>query len=133
MEESSPFMPLNKAAIFRMAASGLIEFGGHGHRHGIFGKLATEEQRAEIDACAASIHQLTGQRMKLFSYPNGAAGDFDATTIELLRSIGVRAAVTMIEGPNNMHSDLMALRRYDIGPATSFYAFQRKVHHLRWW
>jgi peptidoglycan/xylan/chitin deacetylase (PgdA/CDA1 family) len=115
IEPHSPFRMLSRAAAEEMAASPLIEFGGHTHSHAILSLLSASERRSEIADSLAAIEKLTGRPCRLFAYPNGAAGDYDTESIRLLQAAGVEAAVTTIEGGNHADTPVMELRRSGVG------------------
>jgi peptidoglycan/xylan/chitin deacetylase (PgdA/CDA1 family) len=126
----SPFRMLDKKAIGEMAASGLIEFGAHTHRHSILSHLSDGERENEIRRSTDAVYELTGQRCKYFAYPNGRAEDYNSETIQDLKTCGVQAAVTTISGPNDPMTPVMELRRYGIGANLPMAEFQLMVHHF---
>ena len=77
-----------------------IEFGAHTVNHPIMAILPPEEQQEEISEAKRRIEKETGRSVHFFAYPNGEAADFNEHTIELLKSSGYRAAVTLIPGEN---------------------------------
>jgi peptidoglycan/xylan/chitin deacetylase (PgdA/CDA1 family) len=97
--ERDPHMPLSAEDVARLAASPLIEIGGHTHTHPILSHADRETQRLEIAQCAAAIQEWTGRPMRAFAYPNGRAHvDFTAETSELLGAAGVDHAFTTEPG-----------------------------------
>jgi peptidoglycan/xylan/chitin deacetylase (PgdA/CDA1 family) len=128
-EPGSPFRMLTREAVGEMAASGLIEFGGHTHTHAILSRLTPDEQRDEIERSLNAVRHLTGRPCTLFAYPNGKSEDFDGETVEILASAGVRTAVTAVSGPNGPGAPLLRLGRCSIGATTSMGRFRLKVHH----
>ncbi len=130
VETGSPFRMLDKKAIGEMAASGIIEFGAHTHRHAILSHLSEEERKNEIGQSIRAVHDLTGQPCKYFAYPNGRAGDYNCETIKDLRICGIQAAVTTISGPNNRSTPVLELKRYGVGANLPMAEFQLMVHHF---
>jgi len=128
----SPYRMLCRGAIKEMVASGLIEFGAHTHTHAILAKLAQKDKEKEIQKSVSEVERLTKVPCKLFAYPNGDVGDFDNEAINILESCGIKAAVSLISGPNFSTTPLMQLRRYGIGGDTSIEKFKTLVHHLHW-
>ena len=130
IEVGSPFRILRHEAIKEMAASGLIEFGGHTCSHTILSLLSSKERYDEIVRSITATRELTGRPCELFAYPNGRAQDYDVEVIEILESCSIRAAVTAIEGLNNGITPVMELRRYGIGSSLSMDEFKCEVHRI---
>jgi peptidoglycan/xylan/chitin deacetylase (PgdA/CDA1 family) len=126
----SPYHMLRTSAIRAMIKSGLINFGAHTHNHSILSQLSSGEQQNEIMTSLQLVERFTGDTCKFFAYPNGLAADYDRSSIELLKSSSVRAAVSTISGPNTIHTSLMELRRYGVGSDLNFSGFQSMVHHV---
>jgi peptidoglycan/xylan/chitin deacetylase (PgdA/CDA1 family) len=133
MTPESPFRMLSSSAIKDMGQSGLIEFGAHTHTHPVLSGLSPDECRKEIELSIKNVQELTGRCCNEFAYPFGGRGDYGRETVELLRSAGVRVAVTTIPGFNDNNTSPLELRRYSAGPNEDMAAFQLKVHHLRTW
>lgn len=111
-EKPDIFKPLTWQQIRDMHHSGLIEFGGHTHRHLIVGRCTTETARSEICQSRDRLAQELGVAPKLFAYPNGKPGDHTAKTARLLRDAGFAAAFTMSPGFVRAECDRFALPRY---------------------
>ncbi len=126
----SNYHMLRSSAVVAMLKSGLIEFGAHTHNHSILSRLAPGERQAEILGSLQRVAAITGRSCELFAYPNGARGDYDLSSIELLQSAGVRAAVSTISGPNTGATPAMELRRYGVGSDLNFSVFKAMAHHL---
>jgi peptidoglycan/xylan/chitin deacetylase (PgdA/CDA1 family) len=125
IEIGSPYRVLNSRVIREMAMSGLIEFGAHTQSHAILSQLTPEVARNEIEQSIAATQRLTGRTCELFAYPNGLARDYDASTLALLQSSGVRAAVTAIKGFNWGETSLLNLRRFGVGANLDMRDFAR--------
>ena len=96
----------------RMQSSGLIELGGHTHRHWILGRCRPETAEFEIRHSAERITAELGRVPRLFAYPNGQPGDYSPATIEILRSAGYEAAVTTSAGGIGGDGRAFELPRY---------------------
>lgn len=94
-----------------MRAAGL-EFGGHGDRHLPLTTLGRDGQSAEIDGALSALDAIGVPRERFsFSY---VKGDFNATSIELLRARGCAAAVTTrVDLARPIGGDLFSLPRLD--------------------
>lgn len=106
------FKPLSWQQIRDMHNSGLVEFGGHTHRHLIVGRCSTETARSEITQSHDRLADELGTAPKLFAYPNGQPGDYSAETARLLREAGFTSAVTMSPGFVSAACDRFAIPRY---------------------
>lgn len=93
-------------------------YGAHTHTHPILSQLeppaADEEIRLSRDAIAREL----GTVPRLFAYPNGRAGDFNAETRASLRRHGFELAFSTIEGINGPDTDPFAIARQPTGGAT---------------
>jgi len=95
--------------------SGLVDFGAHTHTHCILRNETELRREHEISESLELVSHWLGSPTRLFSYPNGEPGDFNARDKEVLRSRGVEAAVSMLPGSNRSGSDLLELKRYGVG------------------
>lgn len=94
---------------------GGIELGGHTVSHPILSTLDPVAQEAEIIDGCERIAAMTGQQPTTFAFPNGAAGDFDNHTLDILRRHGFQAACTTLRGSNRPGCDPFTLKRTGIG------------------
>jgi peptidoglycan/xylan/chitin deacetylase (PgdA/CDA1 family) len=88
--------------------------GSHTYRHPILSHLDRAEQRREIENGIDALQRAGGVPIEFFAYPNGKPGDYDAGVIDLLRSAGIRAAVTTTHRPLNGGDDPMRLPRLGV-------------------
>jgi peptidoglycan/xylan/chitin deacetylase (PgdA/CDA1 family) len=95
--------------------SGLVDFGAHSHTHCILGNESEFRRERELSVSLELVSQWLGRPARLFSYPNGESGDFNARDKKVLRSRGVEAAVSMLPGSNRPGCDLLELKRYGVG------------------
>ena len=106
------FEPLTWKQIREMNRSGLVEFGGHTHRHFILGRCSTETARHEILMSRDRLTEELSLAPRLFAYPNGQPGDYTAETVCLLREAGFRSALTMSPAFVSPACDRFAIPRY---------------------
>jgi peptidoglycan/xylan/chitin deacetylase (PgdA/CDA1 family) len=92
------FHPLTWAKAREMQSSGLIEFGGHTHRHWIMSRCSPETQVAQANECWQRLQDELGTRPGLFAYPNGKHHDYNSDSIRALRLAGFKAAFTTSSG-----------------------------------
>ena len=94
LERSAPPSdPLHRtmtaAELSALAASPLIEIGGHTVTHAALPHLPVEARRAEIHGSRQALQELLGREVASFAYPHGAV---DPQTVELVQSGGYDAA-----------------------------------------
>lgn len=111
-EPPAIFQPLSWQQARELQEGGLIELGGHTHRHLILGRCAAATARFEIEQSRDRLTAELGITPRLFAYPNGQTGDYTAETAALLQAADFEAAVTMSPGFVRAESDLYALPRY---------------------
>jgi peptidoglycan/xylan/chitin deacetylase (PgdA/CDA1 family) len=126
-----PFRMLTGRAVREMSQSGLVEFGAHTHTHPILSRLSFEESKNEIALSVRGVEELTGRACRFFAYPFGGRHDYSQESLDILRSLGICAAVTTLRGANDGKTPLLELRRYGAGANEDMALFQLKVHHFR--
>jgi peptidoglycan/xylan/chitin deacetylase (PgdA/CDA1 family) len=104
--------PMTWQQVRELAATGLIDFGGHTHTHPVLSRCSPEAMRGELFTCHERLQQELGRAPSLFAYPNGGQGDYSAGTLALLKEAGFEAACTMRNGRVDRGSSLMELPRY---------------------
>jgi len=94
-----------------------VTFGAHTHSHPILTRVSNDEAEREILLSKRIIENKLGTPVRLFAYPNGKKGDFDARIQEILIQSGFDAAVTLVHGSNRLiknQLDWYALRRIHV-------------------
>ncbi len=104
--------PMSWDQVREMAASGLIELGGHTHTHPILARCSLAQQEREITECRDRIANQVGQPPVSFAYTNGGTTDFTADTQRLLKEAGFTLACTMMHGRWLPQSDGLSIPRY---------------------
>jgi len=99
---------LNAAEVRVMAESGLVRFGSHTRRHTRLRQGTPRDVlQDEIGGSVDEIQRLTGERPRLFCYPNG---DFTAEALDLVRQ-NYRGAASNSQGWNDRRLDPYLIRR----------------------
>jgi peptidoglycan/xylan/chitin deacetylase (PgdA/CDA1 family) len=75
-----------------------MDIGGHTIDHPVLGRLDEAEQRWQIEGCRRRLEAELGLPMRLFSYPVGLRGSFDARTRACLADAGVELAFSLYGG-----------------------------------
>jgi peptidoglycan/xylan/chitin deacetylase (PgdA/CDA1 family) len=91
---SGRWMARHDEQVRALQAVPYFELGTHGHAHAHLPLLSAEEQRAEIHRAVALLQSQFGYQSALFRPP---FGEFDDTTIELVRALGLRFILWNIE------------------------------------
>lgn len=107
-----PVLMMNRQQVADLKVRGMA-IGGHTRNHPI---LSVEERliaEAEISAGIADLEDITQSKVDLFAYPNGKPGtDFDDSHLEILRTSGVKYAVTTAPGVAREGSNPLHLPRF---------------------
>jgi peptidoglycan/xylan/chitin deacetylase (PgdA/CDA1 family) len=95
-----------------LVAAGMT-VGGHTVTHPILSRLPDDEARAEIRAGRDALHDITGQPVRLFAYPNGKPDeDYCAPHVAMTRELGFAAALCTRWGAADASSDRYQLPRF---------------------
>ena len=115
------FQPLTWDEAREMQASGLIDFGGHTHRHLILSRCQPGTARNEIQTCRDRLTAELGKAPVSFAYPNGQKTDHNSATADLLHQAGFNLAVTTEAGFVRQATNPFALPRHG-SPISSHHA-----------
>jgi peptidoglycan/xylan/chitin deacetylase (PgdA/CDA1 family) len=115
------FQPMSWDEARELRSSGLIDFGGHTHRHLILSRCREETARQEIRQCRERVTQELGVAPLSFAYPNGQKGDHNDTTARLLHEEGFNLAVTTESGFVRTNLNAYELPRHG-SPVSSHHA-----------
>lgn len=91
------------------------EIGGHTVDHAILGWQDERTRRAQILRCVKDITVEVGVSPVGFAYPNGGPGDFGDADKQVLKSCGVRYALSTEPGSVSVVGDRFALPRSGVG------------------
>jgi len=105
------YRPLAWAEVRRMQQDGLISFGSHTVTHLILTRCGADRAREELVQSRRRIEAETGAPCRLFCYPNGQVGCFDAATKLMLQEAGYACGITTVSGTNDRASDVFELKR----------------------
>jgi peptidoglycan/xylan/chitin deacetylase (PgdA/CDA1 family) len=96
----------------KLAEGDLVSIGAHTVTHPQLARRPLHEQRREIRECKAALETIVGRSVNSFSYPFGGTGDFDNTSVALVRHAGYRAACANVPGTVTARSDMYRLPRF---------------------
>lgn len=115
------FQPLSWDEVREMKSSGLVDFGGHTHRHLILSRCQPSTARREIQECRERLTAELGVAPLSFAYPNGQKTDHNSSTAKILQEEGFNLAVTTEAGFVHGQTDAFALPRHG-SPISSHHA-----------
>jgi len=113
--------------------------GAHTVSHARLAGCTGETLRREVVEPGATIRGKLGRRVLAMAYPFGAQDDISAEGKALVRESGYEACLSNFGGENGAHTDLMEVRRIDIGGDHDALGWRAWVHgcdltrwRLRW-
>jgi hypothetical protein len=109
---ANEFATLTVNELRELAASNLITIGSHTHTHDLLTRLTLEEARQTIQRAIDTLESWLGAKVRHFAYPGG---DHNAELIELVRSMSIDSAVTIVKRRVEPGSDPMAIPRFSMG------------------
>ena len=105
--------------------------GAHTITHPNLSRCSTEEQEAEIITSKQRIEKETGKPCLHFAFPNGQPGDWDETTLDIIRQAGFESCSTTVDGPVGRTSDPLLLPRITVDSGDDFLKFRLTVNGWR--
>lgn len=93
-----------------------IEIGGHGFSHRRIVGLDREALAEETAGCRRELERLLERRVRLFAYPFGQRGDFDAEAERAVAAAGFVLACSTCFGRSSRERERFRLRRVGIEP-----------------
>lgn len=112
--EQEPAYPLmNRAEVQELADMG-FEIGPHTVSHISMSHENAAVVEQEIDASLRSIRDMTGKEPTCYSYPYGLISGGRTEILDMMKSRGIRAAVTTAEGMVRRGDDVFQLNRLNV-------------------
>ena len=118
--------PVNKAELYRLAASTLIEIGGHTVSHADLSALSKSRAQAEIRDDRVALIKMTSQSVETFAYPFGR---FSEETASHITEAGYTCASCSKYGAASMAHNQFYLPRIQV-PNISGPEFRQLLHNL---
>ncbi len=105
--------PLTLEELRRLAASPLIEIGGHTMSHPTLALTPVDEQRREIVGCRAALRDAIDKPIESFAYPYGnLEQDYLPETVRLVRQAGFSLAFTTAPSFATLQDDPFQIPRF---------------------
>ena len=92
---------LSKEELHEISKHPLVTIGAHGLWHRHFTRLSLDEARVELVESRRWLTSITGKEVDLMAWPDG---ECNTTLEELSKQCGYRAAWSVCEGTNSIHS-----------------------------
>ncbi|MDP8236311.1 MAG: polysaccharide deacetylase family protein [Candidatus Erginobacter occultus] len=89
------------------------EIGSHTLSHPSLPRLTADRSRREIEESKTVLEELTGEEIGSFAYPRG---DYTAGIVEMVRTAGYQAAVTLRPGNRGRMEEIFTLPRVTLRP-----------------
>jgi len=90
-----------------------MEIGAHTVNHPILKSISTAEAEREIREGRCTLESIVDAPVDVFAYPNGKPGqDYDASHVEIVKTLGFRGAVSTAPGAARHGVDLHELPRF---------------------
>jgi peptidoglycan/xylan/chitin deacetylase (PgdA/CDA1 family) len=107
--------PLWADGLRQLAASGIVEIGGHTVTHPVLAQLSPTEQYREIAGGKAALEELLGRGVGSFAYPYGGPAEYDKPAVESVHRAGYDRACANIQKPVRGGADVFELPRLIVG------------------
>jgi peptidoglycan/xylan/chitin deacetylase (PgdA/CDA1 family) len=105
--------PLTVEELRRLAASPLIEIGGHTLSHPTLALAPAEEQRREIRGCREALQDAINAPVDAFAYPyGGLRQDYLPEAVDIVREAGFTSAFTTGESFATLDGDPFQIPRF---------------------
>jgi len=121
------FQLMSPDQIIEMSKSEQFHIGAHTNRHPILSTMSAEEQEREIAGGMDKLKKWGVTTMPVFAYPNGRAEDFNDETVQILKKLNFKAALTTIDGLHNPDDDLYHIKRINIGADIDKWEFRARL------
>ena len=76
-----------------------FEIGAHTISHPSLSHLDTMQQHFEVEESLNIISKKTGYKINLFAYPEGTPNDFNQSTIDILKNLGIKSSPSAVPYP----------------------------------
>lgn len=103
----------------KLAGKGFA-IGSHSMHHTILRNESLDEQQRDVAASRAQLEQALGVPVRLFAYPSGQLGDYDAETVRAVARAGYSHAFTTRAGWNRPSTPALEGHRVLVEPQRTF-------------
>jgi len=114
----------------KQIVSPLVELGSHTNTHPVICELDDKHRREEIDGSLHSLQELTGQVIRLFSFPYGR---YDAASVEVCRAAGYEFVFSILAREVDTMSPEFVRGRVKVDPSDGPLEFFLKFNGAYEW
>jgi peptidoglycan/xylan/chitin deacetylase (PgdA/CDA1 family) len=107
--------PLSAEGVRELAASGVVEIGGHTTTHPVLAELDADSQSEEIGGGKAALERMIGAPITSFAYPYGGQSEYDRTAVGAVRDAGYQRACANVQGSVRAGAEIFELPRLIVG------------------
>lgn len=104
-----------------------ISFGAHTHTHSAVSSVSDSEFKEELLSPKETLENRLNQAITAFAYPYGEKSDFNIQSVNAIKQLGYKVALTMIQRPIISNDDLFVLPRIGIGGYDTEEIFRLKL------
>jgi peptidoglycan/xylan/chitin deacetylase (PgdA/CDA1 family) len=115
VELGSDRRPLSADGVRELAASGIVEIGGHTVTHPVLAEQDPRTQFREASEAKAELEQLIRSPVTSFAYPYGGRSEYDSASVEAVRRAGYKRACANVQGPVRSGASVFELPRLIVG------------------
>ncbi len=123
---NSPYQAFGWDNAREMASSGMTIMP-HTLSHPILSQTPPQEVLTEISDSRNRVQKEMEKRSDLFAYPNGQSEDFSMATVELLKKLEFKAALTTISDVCNEETKVFEIPRITLDNTNNFSLFRIKA------
>lgn len=107
-----------------------ISFGAHTHTHQSLSSLDGATLEEELYKPKEILDNRLGQKTDSFAYPYGETADFNAQSMEAVKTAGYKYALTMAQGLVSFGDNVFSLLRIGLGAQDTRETFRLKLSGL---
>lgn len=121
---------MSSGQVVALRQSGM-QIGAHTVTHPILATLDPIEAKTEVAQSKRELERLLSEEVCLFAYPNGQPGsDYKPADVDMVRSLGFKAAVSTTWGAARQDTDLFQIPRFTPWDRTRIRFGARMMHNL---
>ncbi len=104
------------------------EIGAHTRTHPYLSQLSQADQQSEIVGSRNDLLSLNVGQISSFAYP---FGDYNSTTLSIVKNAGFTNAISTIDGPASQLSDVYQLERFGLTASTTLSQVKQAIDNAQ--
>ncbi len=121
---------INSRELIELSKSRVITIGAHTQSHGRLAALNSEQQFIEIYESKKKLENITNKEIKYFSYPFGCDGDYDETTVKIVRECGFLKSAAVKGGLYDKIQGEYEIPRNSVPGGSDLKAFKKFIRKI---